>query len=54
MADNFKLTWHTFQIHTNDLLSELYHSSIYSDVTLVSDDVYESGDRVVNRFSRTI
>ena len=38
MADKFNLTWHTFQTHTNELLSELYTSTIFSDVTLVCDD----------------
>lgn len=36
--ERFNLSWHTFQSHTNELLSELYKSSSFSDVTLVCDD----------------
>ena len=38
MTEKFNLTWHTFQIHTNELLSDLYTSSQFSDVTLICDD----------------
>ena len=37
-SDKFNLTWHAFQTHTNELLSELYKSTEYTDVTLVCDD----------------
>ena len=38
MNEKFNLTWYTFQTHTNELLSDLYKSSKYSDVTLVCED----------------
>ena len=38
MTEKFNLTWHTFQTHTNYLLSELFTSSSFADVTLVCDD----------------
>ena len=38
MTGKFKLNWHSFQTHTNELLSELYSTSSFSDVTLVCDD----------------
>ena len=38
MTEKFNLTWYKFQTHTNELLSELYTSSSFSDVTLVCDD----------------
>ena len=38
MADKFNLTWHTFHNHSSDLLSDLYNSSNFADVTLVADD----------------
>ena len=38
MTEKFNLNWHSFQNHTNDLLSELYSSAKFSDVTLICDD----------------
>ena len=38
MTEKFNLTWHTFQTHSNELLSDLYHSKSFCDVTLVCDD----------------
>ena len=38
MSEQFNLTWHTFQTHTEELMSQLYRTSSYSDVTLVSDE----------------
>ena len=38
MSEQYNLTWHTFQTHTEELMSQLYRTSSYSDVTLVSDD----------------
>ena len=38
MTEKFNLTWHTFETHTNELLSELYRTSNFSDVTLICDD----------------
>ena len=32
MTEKFNLTWYKFQTHTNELLSELYTSSSFSDV----------------------
>ena len=38
MTEKYTLNWHTFQTHTNELLSELYYTSAFADVTLVCDD----------------
>ena len=38
MDEKFDFLWHSFQAHTDELLSELYSSACYSDVTLVCDD----------------
>ena len=38
MTEKIDLTWHTFQTHSNELLSDLYKSSSFSDVTLVTVD----------------
>ena len=38
MSEKFNLNWHTFQAHTNELLSGLHTSSLFADVTLVCDD----------------
>ena len=38
MTEKFNLSWHTFKTHTNELLSELYFSSQFSDVTLICHD----------------
>ena len=38
MAEKFNLTWHTFHTHSNDLLSDLYNSGNFADVTLIADD----------------
>ena len=38
MSEKCNLSWHTFQTHTNELLSELHTSSSFSDVTLVCAD----------------
>ena len=32
------ISWHSFQTHTDELLSELYTTSKFSDVTLISND----------------
>ena len=38
MSEKYNLNWHTFKSHTSELLSDLYSSSNFSDVTLVCDD----------------
>ena len=38
MTQKFNLTWNKFQTHNNDLLSELYSTSSFADVTVICDD----------------
>ena len=38
MTEKFNLTWHTYQSHTSDMMSNLYNTSSFSDVTLICDD----------------
>ena len=40
MIDEFNITWDKFISHGKNLLSELFETQLYSDVTLVSDDLY--------------
>ena len=37
-TEKFNLSWDNFQSHTNDLISDLYSSSQFADVTLICDD----------------
>ena len=41
MGDKFKLTWHTFSFHGQQLLRNLFESQEFTDVTLISDDQHQ-------------
>ena len=36
--DNFSLNWHTYPDHLRDMMKEMFHSSDFSDVTLICED----------------
>ena len=38
MAEDFNFSWDTFSEHTNELISELYSTGRFADITLVTDD----------------
>ena len=41
MGEKFKLTWHTFSSHGQELFKNLMEPQEFTDVTLISDDHHQ-------------
>ena len=39
--DTYNIAWNTFQNHLNDRSKNLYYEKLFTDVTLVSDDMVQ-------------